>query len=151
MSEHRAVIDWRRVTDGFAYDDYNREHTWTFDGGIAVAASAAPKFLGKPENVDPEEAFVAAVSSCHLLTFLAITARKRYTVDSYKDTAVGFMTPNEHGKPWVSRVELRPEITFSGDRQPTPEIIEKIHDLSHHECFIANSVRTEIVVIATEK
>lgn len=146
MSEHRAAVEWRRNTDGFGYEDYNCEHTWRFEGDIEVPASSAPEYLGKPGSVDPEEAFVASASSCHMLTFLAIASRKRYIVDSYKDAAVGFMTPNADGKLWVSRIELRPEITFSGERLPSPEAVERIHERAHHECFIANSVRSEIVM-----
>ncbi len=150
MSQHRAIITWERTTDGFDYEEYNREHLWQFDGGIEVEASAAPEFLGKPDRVDPEQALVAALSSCHLLTFLAIAARKRYVVDRYEDRAVGFMEKNEGGKLWVSRVELHPNITFSGDRQPDAGTLEKIHDQSHHECFISNSVKTDVVVVQSE-
>jgi organic hydroperoxide reductase OsmC/OhrA len=150
MSEHRARIEWRRETPGFTYEEYNREHTWGFDGGIEVPASAAQAYRGKPEFVDPEEAYVAALSSCHMLTFLAIAARKRYTVDRYDDDAVGYMEARPNGRLWVARVELRPKIAFSGDRTPDAPTLAKMHDQSHHECFIANSVRTEVVVVETE-
>lgn len=143
MSDHRATVEWKRETDSFAYEDYNREHAWTFGSGTRVEASAASQFLGNAECVDPEEAFVASVSSCHMLTFLAICARKRLIVDRYRDEAVGYLEKNGQGKLAVTRIELSPEISFAGPG-PDPEVLEKIHHLSHDECFIANSVVTDI-------
>jgi organic hydroperoxide reductase OsmC/OhrA len=145
MSEHRATIAWSRGDADFSYEKYPRDHTWTFEGGVEVAASAAPAYLGTAERVDPEEAFVAAVSSCHMLTFLAIAARKRLVVDRYEDDAVGLLEKNADGKLAVTRVTLRPRIAFGG-KQPGAEEIERIHHAAHENCFIANSVRTEISV-----
>jgi organic hydroperoxide reductase OsmC/OhrA len=105
-----------------------------------------PLPLSREDAVDPEEAFVAAISSCHMLTFLSIAAKKRFVVDSYEDKALGIMTKNENGKLFVSKVTLDPAIEFSGDKVPTPEQIADMHHLAHKECFIANSVLTEIVV-----
>jgi len=147
MSEHKAKITWKRTSDDFRYDNYNRDHDWAFEGGVQVPASAAAAYLGSAERVDPEESFVASLSSCHMLTFLAIAAKKRMVVDSYVDEAVGFMKKNERGKLAVTHVELRPQIVFSGEKIPTSEQIEKMHHLSHEECFIANSVTTQIDVI----
>ena len=147
MSEHKAKLSWSRTTDSFAYKDYNREHIWRFENGLEVAASAAPAFLGKPECVDPEEAFVAALSSCHMLTFLAIAARKRIVVDGYDDNAVGFLEKNAQGRLAITRVILRPLIVFS-ENAPEPDMLAKMHDQAHHECFLANSVLTEIIVQA---
>jgi len=146
--EHRATIAWKLETDSFAYPEYNRDHRWEFDNGAIVSASAASAFLGNPKHVDPEEAFVAAISSCHLLTFLAIASRKRFTVASYKDHAVGFLEKNESGKLAVTRVTLNPQIKFAGESPPTPEQLRQMHELAHQECFIANSVTTEITVNA---
>ena len=152
MAEHKARIEWARKGDpaDFAKGKYGREHTWSFDGGVTVPASAAPSVVpapwSNPANVDPEEAFVAAISGCHMLTFLSIAAKKRFTVDRYDDKALGIMTKNENGKLFVSKVTLDPTIAFSGDKQPTPEQIADMHHLAHKECFIANSVLTEIVV-----
>ena len=146
MSEHQATVRWQRTSSDFTYDSYNRAHTWSFDAGIEVQASAAPVYRGDDERVDPEEAFVAAVSSCHMLTFLAIAARKRYTVDAYEDRAVGTMTKNDAGRLWVSRITLRPRIVFGSERVPTPEQMAQLHALAHANCFIAQSVRTEVVV-----
>jgi organic hydroperoxide reductase OsmC/OhrA len=146
MSEHHASIRWVRCSESFAYPDYNRNHAWVFPGGTKIAASAATQFLGEPDCVDPEEAFVAAISSCHMLTFLAICARKRITVNSYRDDAVGYLKKNGQGKLSITRVTLKPDIAFDGE-PPDPDQMEQLHYLSHEECFIANSVNTEIKVI----
>ena len=148
--EYTAKVLWNR--DGAAFTDgrYSRGHSWSFDGGIEVAASASPSVVPLPmsreDAVDPEEAFVAAVSSCHMLTFLAIAGKKRFIVDRYEDNAVGIMTKNANGRLFVSKITLDPVIEFSGDKRPSPEQLAELHHLSHQECFIANSVLTEIVV-----
>ena len=149
MSEHRATVSWKRESADFSYESYNRDHSWHFEGGAKVAASAAPAFLGNAHRVDPEEALVASISSCHMLSFLAIAARRRLVVDRYLDHAVGTMEKNREGRLAVTRVVLRPEIEFGGDR-PSAEQIAKMHELSHRECFIANSVRSEISVEAPD-
>jgi len=146
MSEHRATIIWNRDSDDFSYEAYSRDHTWEFENGVNIQASAAPEFRGSSENIDPEEAFVAALSSCHMLTFLAIAARKRFVVDSYTDIAVGYLEKNAHGKLAVTRVSLRPKVSFSKEACPSSEELEKLHHLAHAECFIANSVHTSISV-----
>lgn len=146
MSEYRVTVSWRRTSAGFSYEEYNREHTWSFDAGFQVKATAAPEYRGKPDGVDPEEAFVAALSSCHMLTFLAIAARKRLVVDSYEDGAVGHMEKNAQGRLAVTRVVLRPKIRFGGSETPSSDQLAKLHEQSHHECFIANSVLTEVTV-----
>jgi organic hydroperoxide reductase OsmC/OhrA len=150
MSQHRAQISWRRTTADFAYDTYDRSHEWRFEGGVTVAATSAPAFRGRPERVDPEEAFVAALSSCHMLTFLAIAARKRLTVDSYEDDAIGFLEKNEAGRLAITRVVLRPRISWGGGTNVTQAELEKLHHQSHHECFIANSVKTDVKVEAPD-
>ncbi len=147
MSEHLAKIAWQRDGKPFDYESYSRNHVWSFASGREVAASAAPDFLGDADRVDPEAAFVAAVASCHMLTFLAIAARKRLTVERYEDDAVGTLAKNEDGRLAVTKVVLRPRITFSGDA-PSAEQIDKMHHQSHAACFIANSVRSEVVVEA---
>jgi len=145
MSEHRAKISWKKETESFDYDDYNRSHEWTFENGHVVPASSAPKFLGDPGRVDPEEAFVASVSACHMLTFIAICARKRLTVLSYEDDAVGYLEPREDKKLWMSRVTLRPRIVFDGE-SPDDVTLARLHDSSHRNCFVANSVKTDVTV-----
>jgi organic hydroperoxide reductase OsmC/OhrA len=146
MSEHKATIDWKRETPAFAYETYNRDHDWAFDAGVTVRASANPAYLGSETCVDPEEAFVVSLSSCHMLTFLAIAARKKYVVDSYHDEAVGVLAKDAAGRLAVTRVTLRPQVRFGGDKVPGPEELRQLHDQAHHACFLANSVKTEIVV-----
>jgi organic hydroperoxide reductase OsmC/OhrA len=144
MSEHRARVAWERTTDDFEYDTYPRDHEWSF-AEAHVAASSAPEFKGTASRVNPEEALVAALSSCHMLTFLAICARKRIAVDRYEDAAVGTLEKNEEGRLAMTKVVLRPRITFAGEA-PSPEALGKLHESSHRNCFIANSVRTEVTV-----
>jgi organic hydroperoxide reductase OsmC/OhrA len=150
MSEHRARIQWARSGKAFTYETYPRQHRWRFGGGAELDASSAPEYLGDAALPNPEEALVAAISSCHMLTFLAVAARKRFAVDSYEDDAVGHMEKNEDGKLAVTRCELRPRIVFSGERRPTPDEIAKLHESAHHACFIANSVRTEVTVVPVD-
>jgi organic hydroperoxide reductase OsmC/OhrA len=146
MSEHTATIEWRRETPDFNYETYNRDHDWSFDAGITVRASANPSYLGAESYVDPEEAFVASLSSCHMLTFLALAAKKQYTVDDYLDHAVGILDKDAAGKLAMTKVTLRPRVEFSGEKLPSPEELRQLHDRAHHHCFIANSVKTEVVV-----
>jgi organic hydroperoxide reductase OsmC/OhrA len=147
MSQHTATITWTRSTTDFAVDKYNRSHEWRFDSDVVVPASAAPLYRGDASRVDPEEALVAALSSCHMLTFLFEAARGHFVVDAYEDMAVGTMTKNERGKHWISRVTLQPKIKFSGDKLPSAEDIAALHHAAHEGCFIANSVKTEVVVV----
>jgi organic hydroperoxide reductase OsmC/OhrA len=151
MSEHRATIRWeRRPADDFAKGRYSREHTWSFDGGFTMPASPAPNVvpppMSNPAYVDPEEAFVASISSCHMLTFLYLAGRRTFVVERYVDEAVGTMAKNERGVPWVSKVTLNPEITWAGENRPSHEALAKLHHEAHEQCFIACSVKTEIVV-----
>ncbi|ASI92388.1 OsmC family protein [Vibrio mediterranei] len=150
MSEHYAQISWKRKQDEvFSDNNYSRGHVWKFDGGLTVPASPSPHVVPLPlsieENIDPEEAYIAALSSCHMLVFLSIAAKRKYVIDSYIDKAVGILAENEAGRMAVTKVILRPDVVFSGERVPTREQLEKMHHLSHENCFIANSVKTEIV------
>ncbi len=146
MSEHKVTLTWQRGDKPFEYQKYSRDHTWKFDGGHEMTASAAPAYLGNPANTDPEEAFVAALSSCHMLTFLAVACKKKFVMDEYTDEAVGHMEKNENGKMAITRAELHPKITFSGEKQPTEQELEEMHHFAHTECFIANSVKTNVTV-----
>ena len=152
MSEHKATIQWTCTGPDFLKGKFSREHTWTFDGGTTVPASAAPSVVPAPYSstaaVDPEEAFVASLSSCHMLTFVWLASRAGFAVDSYRDEAVGTMSKNERGVPWVSLVTLRPEIVWSGEKRPEAADLDKLHHQAHEMCFIANSVKTEIKVEA---
>ncbi len=146
MSAHKATIKWARNGADFSYKTFDRDHVWTFENGIEVQASAAPAYLGNPHCVDPESAFVAALSSCHMLTFLALASNKGFVVDSYEDYAVGTLEKNMNGKLAVTQVELRPRIAYSGGNGPTQADIDWLHDKAHRECFIANSVTTKVIV-----
>ena len=144
------MIRWQRTGPDFLQGQYSREHTWTFDGGVTVPASPSPHVVpapwSNPANVDPEEAFVAAIASCHMLTFLFLAAKQGFQIDRYEDAAAGTMAKNEKGVPWISRVTLHPKIAFSGEKVPTPADEKELHHLAHEQCFIANSVKTEITV-----
>jgi organic hydroperoxide reductase OsmC/OhrA len=147
MSEHRAQLKWKRTSADFTYETYSRAHEMLFkNGGIALAASSAPAFRGDADRVDPEEAFVASLSSCHMLTFLAICARKRLTVDSYDDDASGILEKGDGGKLWMANVVLRPHVRFAPGTNEDRAALDEIHHKSHEECFIANSVKTNVGV-----
>ncbi len=146
MSHHQATILWRRNSESFEYGNYPRDHTWSFQGGIEIPASAAPEYLGSDIRIDPEEAYVAALSSCHMLTFLAIAAKRNVIVDSYIDEAVGYLEKNEDGELCITRVMLRPIIIFSPGSETGHEELNKLHNTAHKHCFIANSVKTEVEV-----
>lgn len=150
MSEHKAFINWTCKGPHFLKGRYSREHTWRFDGGIEVMASPSPWVVpspwSNPAAVDPEEAFVAAVSSCHMLTFLFLASKKGFQVNSYSDEAVGVMTNNDSGVPWVSVITLNVRIAYNGDKLPSPTEEEELHHVAHEQCFIANSIRTAVTV-----
>ncbi len=146
MSEYAATIGWKRETPDFAYETYDRDHDWTFDAGITVRASAAPAYRGNGRCVDPEEAFVASLSSCHMLTFLAIASEGQFVVDRYEDEAVGLLRADASGKLAMTKVTLRPRVAFGGEKVPGPEEVRLLHERAHHDCFLANSVKTEVIV-----
>ena len=140
------TLTWKRGDLPFEYQKYPRNHIWKFDGGHEMQASAAPAYLGDAKHVDPEEAYVASLSSCHMLTFLAIACKQKFVLDDYVDEAVGHMEKNADGKMAITKVTLKPRITFSADKKPTAEELDKMHHAAHENCFIANSVKTEITV-----
>ncbi len=148
--EYTATVRWERGGGSFADNRYSREHVWLFDGGTQVPASPAaanmPPGCARADAVDPEEAFVAAISSCHMLFFLAFAGKRGFVPDSYEDNALGVMTKNEPGKLFVSRVTLDPKIAWSGENRPSAEEVAALHHRAHEECFLATSVRTEVVV-----
>jgi organic hydroperoxide reductase OsmC/OhrA len=146
MSQHRAEIHWQRQSEGFDYPEYNRDHEWLFPCGVRIEASAAPVYLGSEARVDPEEAFVAAVASCHMLTFLAICARKSIVVDRYADSAVGYLEKNPTGRLAITHIELSPEIDFKGPG-PAEDDLRRLHQQAHEQCFVANSVRTAVSML----
>lgn len=152
MADYTAQIIWERHEQNFLDNRYSRKHVIRFDGGLEVPASSSPHVVplpySDPSAVDPEEMLVAALSNCHMLFFLNIAAKQKFCVDSYTDNAVGVMALNANGKQFLAQVTLNPDAIFSGDNTPTPEQIEHIHHIAHEECFIANSVLTEIIVKA---
>lgn len=148
MAQYSAEVLWLRGEQDFLSNSYSRRHLLRFDGGLEVPGSSSPHVVPLPMSdasaVDPEEAFVASLSSCHMLWFLSISAKRKFCVDRYLDLAVGAMEKNENGKMAMSVVTLRPEVTFSGERRPTREQIDQMHHEAHEECFIANSVKSEV-------
>lgn len=151
MSEYYAKVVWARGSDESYIDNkYSRGHEWSFDGGATVPASSSPHVVPLPysveANVDPEEAFVASLASCHMLFFLGIAAKRKFVVDSYTDNPIGVMAADDSGKISMTKITLRPDVKFAGERQPTIEQLEKMHDQSHEQCFIANSIKSEVVI-----
>jgi len=151
MSEYYATIVWqRRSEEQYIDNKYSRAHQWVFGGGVVVPASSSPHIVPLPysveENVDPEEAFVASLSSCHMLFFLSIAAKNKCIVERYVDRPIGLMEKNHQGKMAMTKVTLRPEICFSPDTPVAKKQLEAMHHQSHEQCFIANSVKTEIVI-----
>ncbi len=142
-------VHWQREGAVFTDKRYSRAHTWRFDGGAVVAASASPHIVPLPysveANVDPEEAYIAAISSCHMLTFLSLAAPKQLVVESYTDNATGVMEKVD-GKLVVSRVDLKPTVVYAGEK-PSAALEAELHHAAHEQCFIANSVKTEIRVV----
>ncbi len=148
MSEYKTVVEWERDGAVFTDNRYSRGHQWIFDGGIEVPASSSPSVVPLPLSiataVDPEEAFVASLSSCHMLVFLSLAARRGFVVDSYRDEAVGVLAKDSSGKLAMTRVTLRPQIEFGGDKRPTADELATMHHQSHDQCFIASSVKTDV-------
>ena len=148
MAHYSAEIVWERGAQRFLDQKYSRAHRWRFDGGAEIAASSSPSVVPLPMSdanaVDPEEAFVASLSSCHMLWFLSLAAKEGFVVDRYRDEAIGVMEKNETGKLAMTKVTLRPLVDFSGERRPSSMEIETLHERAHAECFIANSVRTAV-------
>jgi organic hydroperoxide reductase OsmC/OhrA len=152
---YRAKVSWTRDESArFTDQRYSRRHQWSFDGGVTVPASASPQVVPVPmsaaDAVDPEEALVASASSCHMLWFLFLAAKRGFVIDEYVDEALGTMGKDSSGRTAMTRIALRPRIMFSGDRRPTEAELRELHEQAHGECFIANSLKTEVVVEAHE-
>lgn len=148
MAQYTARVEWEAGDAVFTDNRFSRGHTWYFDGGVSVPASASPQVVRVPLSVeaavDPEEAFVASLSSCHMLWFLSLAARQGLRVSRYVDSAAGVMGRGPDGRQGFTCVTLRPEVTFSGEKRPTREELEALHHRAHQECFIANSVKCEV-------
>jgi organic hydroperoxide reductase OsmC/OhrA len=148
--EYRADVVWARGDVAFLDNRYSRAHVWRFDGGVEVPASSSPLSvrlpLSRADAVDPEEALVAATASCHMLFFLSFAAKGGFLVERYEDAAVGVMTKNEHDRLFISKITLNPMVAFAGAKRPSAEELDALHHHAHEECYVANSVRAEIVV-----
>ena len=146
MSEHKISNTWKRGTPDVVYETYDRTHTVRFEGGQTVKSSAAVAYLGKAEFTNPEELLIAALSACHMLTFLAVACKSKFVVDSYEDNAVAVLDKNANGKMAVVKTILRPKIVFGGDVKPDAAKIQEIHNKAHANCMIANSLQSEFVL-----
>lgn len=150
MGHHTARVEWNRADATFTDNRYSRAHEWSFDGGVRVPASSSPGVvpvpLSNPDAVDPEEAFVAALASCHMLWFLSLAARRGYVVDRYEDDAVGELSKNLEGRLAMTTITLRPAVTFGASHHPSRAELETLHHEAHDACYLSNSVRTEIRV-----
>jgi organic hydroperoxide reductase OsmC/OhrA len=148
MSHYTAQVQWQRNGGDFLANKYSRRHTVRFDGGTQFPGSSSPHVvpepLSDPAGVDPEEQFVASLSTCHMLWFLSIAAKRRFCVDSYEDNAEGVMARNAAGKMAMTQVTLRPAVVFSGEKQPSREELDALHHKAHEECYIANSVTSDV-------
>jgi organic hydroperoxide reductase OsmC/OhrA len=148
--EYHATVEWQRQGAVFVDNRYSRGHVWRLDGGVEVPASSAPSSVPLPHSiaaaVDPEEALVAAVSSCHMLFFLSFAAKQGFVVDRYLDEAIGEMAHNERNRLYVSKIELNPDVTFAGTKYPSEAELDALHHHAHEDCYIANSVKAEIIV-----
>lgn len=148
MSRHGCVVEWSRGQAPFTDGQYGRAHEWRFDGGAVVRGSSSPHSvrvpLSDPAAVDPEEALVAATSSCHMLWFLSLAAEQGYVVDGYRDEAQAQLGPVGFGRQGILAIVLRPEVTFTGARVPTDDAVLALHEVAHERCYIANSLRSEV-------
>ncbi len=155
MATYTSTVSWSRKSDERFLDGrYSRAHEWTFDGGARVPASSSPQVVrppfSDPAGVDPEEALVASLSSCHMLFFLDFAKRKGFVVDSYVDEAIGAMSANAEGRVSMTEVVLRPRIVFSGEKRPTAADCSQLHHEAHEACYIANTVKSAVRVEARE-
>ena len=150
MQQFEAKVEWRRGEQAFADNRYSRAHHWQFDGGLTVPASSSPLSVAVPMSdpgaLDPEEALVAALSSCHMLFFLSFAARRGFVVDSYIDKPVGMMDKDADGKMAMTLFRLRPAIAFGGERQPSGAELDALHHEAHEHCYIANSIKADVVI-----
>jgi len=149
--KYEAKVTWsRQASEKFVDNKYNRAHEWAFDGGVTVRASSSPSVVPLPlsaaDAVDPEEALVASASSCHMLYFLFFAAKRGFVVDRYEDEAFGVLEKNAAGKMFMSKITLRPHVTFSGDKTPSADEMQAMHHSAHEECFIAQSLKSEMNV-----
>ncbi|HXH04598.1 MAG TPA: OsmC family protein [Candidatus Competibacteraceae bacterium] len=146
MSEHKVELIWHRHTPDFTYERFDRTHTWRFSGGQTVQGSAAPAYHGDARLANPEEGLVAALASCHMLTFLALAALKRWQVDSYHDEPGGELGKDDAGNIMIARITLRPHVVFGGEHRPDAQQLLELHHKAHAKCFVANSLKSKVVL-----
>jgi organic hydroperoxide reductase OsmC/OhrA len=151
LASYEATVRWRcRPDERFIDGRYSRAHEWQFDGGAHVHASASPHVVrtpfSDPSGVDPEEAFVAALASCHMLFFLALAAKQGFAIMTYEDNAIGVMSKPSEGREWMTNVTLHPQVAFTGDKRPIADEVDALHHQAHEACYIANSVKTEVLI-----
>lgn len=150
MHQYQAEILWQRGAQAFIDNRYSRAHQWEFDGGLIVPASSSPLSVPVPmseaKNVDPEEALVAALASCHMLFYLSFVAKRAYVLEQYKDLAVGIMDKNAQGRQAITRIHLRPHESYSSEKQPSLQEREELHHMAHEHCYIANSIHAEVII-----
>lgn len=146
MTVYHASLQWIRTTPDFQYQTFNRTHMIRFGGGHELKASSSPEYFGKAEQVNPEECFLASISSCHMLTFLALAAKSRYVVEEYQDDAEAVLGKNSKGKLSMLNAVLRPKVVFSGENIPGPDELKALHEKAHIHCFISNSITTEVKI-----
>ena len=150
MSDHYAEVEWTNNTHSIQTDTYSRDHTVTLENGQIIENSAAPAYLGNAETSNPETLLLAALASCHMLTFLAVSSKRGYQVLHYKDKAKGTLGKNVNGRMAITHCVLNPEISFSSEKKPTSDELEKLHDSAHRNCFIANSLNMHVEIIPSD-
>lgn len=146
MSEHTIGLYWKKGPEDFKYDSYDRTHTIQYAGGQKLNGSSTTETYGKSEYANPEELLASAVCSCHFLTFLAVAAKSRYIVSTYEDKAIAILEKNAEGKMVVTKIDLYPKVTFEGERIPDQEVLSELHEKAHRNCFISNSVKSEVTI-----
>jgi len=146
MTEHRASVHWTRQGHPFTYEGYSRDHALGFENGQTALGSAAPDYLGNSDALNPETLLLGALASCHMLTFLAVAAKRGYVIERYSDAAVGTLAKNADGRMAITHCRLSPRIEFSGDKTPDAAELVRLHGKAHENCFIANSLRTEVFI-----
>lgn len=146
MSEHKIGLYWKKGPEDFKYDSYDRTHTIQYEGGQKLFGSSTPETYGKAEHTNPEELLASSVCSCHFLTFLAVAAKSRFVVSDYSDNAIATLEKNAEGKMVVTKIDLHPKVTFEGEKIPDSETLVGLHEKSHKNCFISNSIRSEVTI-----
>ena len=146
MAAHQVALRWQRRSPDFEYQTFDRSYTLHFSGGQILPGSSSPVYFGNPTLINPEEILIASLSSCFMLTFLSIAALKRFVVDSYEDEAECELGKNEHGKTMISRIILRPKVSFGQGRQPDPDSLAELYRKAEENCFVSNSLRSEVTV-----